>query len=323
MDLWILDFGSLIFESLDILNHGDAFFEVTYIQNSKPHLKQFQQHRRANTVAIMVTGWRGYEIQLVDAINLLEGSKPVKYFRICFFFNHQYPVARIKMCIGAAEYKLEHELRQEELGAAFRRSTNVRQLMVERSGRIDEDNNFDRPVFQSIQALYRGFQSNTSIEKLVVNLDSYPSDASLIAFNLRKVRFKESLKCVTLYSWRAISDNQIDMIESFLESTSLKELIMAGLRFDIDNEEAFQRIVVASFKVEQLKVFCSSLSQYAAVATLLRDSRSILSEVELVGKVEVGGIVISEVDEEGLPIIATGLANNTTHNIGEIESPWL
>ena len=38
---------------------------------------------------------------------------------------------------------------------------------------------------------------------------------------------------------------------------------------DNANEEAFRRIILASLKVEQLKVCCSSLSsQYAAVAKL-------------------------------------------------------
>ena len=115
--------------------------------------------------------WRNHEIQIVDDIDLLEGSKQVKYFRIGFFFNHQPPVARIAMCIGAAEYQSEHELRHQQLGAAFRCSTTVQSLAVGRSGRIEEDNNFDRPVFQSIQALYRGFHSNASIEKFAINLD--------------------------------------------------------------------------------------------------------------------------------------------------------
>eukprot|EP00956_Cyclotella_meneghiniana_P010412 scaffold14422_cov75-Cyclotella_meneghiniana.AAC.3 len=88
--------------------------------------------------------WRSHEIQIVDDIDLLEGSK-------------QPPVARIAMCIGAAEYQSEHELRHQQLGAAFRCSTTVQSLAVGRSGRIEEDNNFDRPVFQSIQALCRGF----------------------------------------------------------------------------------------------------------------------------------------------------------------------
>jgi len=259
----------------------------------------------------------GRRIQIVDAINLLEGSSPVKYFRIGFFFDRQYPVARITMRIGVAvDYELEHELRHchdwEQLGAPFRRSTTVQSLMMGSLG-IDGDNNVERRVSQSIQALFRGFQSNTAIEKLEINLDLIPCDGSLPTFNLQRARFKASLKSFILYSHRAISNNQSHMIVSFLESSSLKEFEMAGLRFDLDNEEAFRRIILASLKVEKLRVKCATLSQYAAVATLLGDSRSILSEVDLFGKVEVEGSVILAVDEEGLSTIATtGLANNTT-----------
>eukprot|EP00956_Cyclotella_meneghiniana_P028070 scaffold64495_cov38-Cyclotella_meneghiniana.AAC.2 len=252
-----------------------------------------------------------------EVINLLDGElSAVKGVSIELNLNHQYQSARIKLknqdqtsrCDGVGE--LRRELRQcshwERLGAAIGHNTTVRKLELRRNfnslaGLMDRTNDVNAEVHQCIELLLRGIQSNASINDLVIDMDLFPCDGSLPALNLQDAQFKEELKSLRLEGHQTINDNQSVMIESFLESTSLKELFIENLALKNSSVTAFRRIIMACSKVEELHLCCSSISQCAAVANLMEDSRSVLSNLTIHGSM----------DRESLSAIAAGLANNT------------
>eukprot|EP00956_Cyclotella_meneghiniana_P005565 scaffold7160_cov52-Cyclotella_meneghiniana.AAC.3 len=254
-----------------------------------------------------------------EVINLLDGDgehSPVKAISIELSLNHHSQIARIKLknqheTLGCARVReLRRELRQcshwERLGAAIGHNTTARKLELRRdfnslADLMDRTSDVNAEVHQCIELLLRGIQSITSINDLVIDMDLFPCDGSLPALNLQDAQFKEELKSLRLEGHQTINDNQSVMIESFLESTPLEKLFIESLALKTSSVTAFRRIILACSRVEELCVWCSCPAHCASVANLMRDSRSILSEVTLWG-----------MGNEGLSLIAEGLANNTT-----------
>ena len=251
------------------------------------------------------------------SIDLLDGEQsPVKTISIDLTLNHQSQSARINffhevtLRHHCGVHEPRHELRQysdwERLGAAIGDNTTVRKLELRRdfnslAGLMDRTNDLNAEVQQCIELLFRGIQSSISINKLEIDVDLLPCDGSLAALNLQDAQFKEELTSLQLTGILTINDNQSVMIESFLESTSLKELFIESLAVKNASVTAFRRIILACSKVEELFVWCSCPAHCDSVATLMGDSRSILSEV-----------TISGMGDRGLSLIAEGLVNNTT-----------
>eukprot|EP00956_Cyclotella_meneghiniana_P027942 scaffold64050_cov37-Cyclotella_meneghiniana.AAC.7 len=211
-------------------------------------------------------------------------------------------------------HKSTHKFRDvngwERLGAAFGRNIILRKLQLKRLGEIvdsddstDEeflnwDNDISDEVFQCIEAFYRGILSNKFIDDLDIDMDLFPCDGSLPTLNLQDAQFKERLYHVKIRSNDTISTNQSHMIRTYLESTSMRYLSI----YSHMPEESFRIIMISCTKLVKLTVRCVSLPQCAALASLLRDPRSILSKINLYG----------DMDEGGLATIAEGLTSNTT-----------
>ena len=96
------------------------------------------------------------------------------------------------------------------------------------------------------------------------------------------------------------NDNQSIIISSFLESTSLDTFNMwCGL----SNKPAFRTIVSSCSAVKKLLLARPSITQYASIASLLENDRSVTTELKIVGTI---------ILEEQLTTIAAGLINNTS-----------
>ena len=212
--------------------------------------------------------------------------------------------------------RLEHVLRNVEewnrLGAAIGGMTLLRTLNLR--GIIYSHNNRNNQSDQCMEAIYRRIETNSSIEQLKIDMNLFPDDddddGTVPTLNLHDAQFKTSLKQLNFdrKSGR-ISENQSFMISSFLENVSLECFDMVHVDVDGTSESAFRRVVLACTNVKKLHVYCESASHYAAVASLIGNPRSILSEI----------VLLEHVDEEGLSTIATGLVNNTTLKTLHIE----
>eukprot|EP00956_Cyclotella_meneghiniana_P028845 scaffold68242_cov41-Cyclotella_meneghiniana.AAC.1 len=159
------------------------------------------------------------------SIAYLDGEKsPVKGVSIELSLNHQSQSARIHFsCDDTPVREPRYELRQysdwERLGAAIGDNTTVRKLGLRRdfnslAALMDRTNDLNAEVHQSIEALFRGIQSNTSINKLQIDVDLFPCDGSLPTLNLQDAQFKEEWTSFKLTGILTINDNQSVMIES-------------------------------------------------------------------------------------------------------------
>ena len=248
--------------------------------------------------------------ELHEVINLLDGDRPLmKRVDIGFRLTHQSPHVEIAMYGDSRRSNFTCELQNpgdwEGLGKAIGGNTIVGELRLDTSGSgyvSNRDNEISGEVFQCIETLYGGIRLNTSIYYLCIDMDLFPCDGSLPTLNLHDAQFKEVLKYLMLKGRRTISNNQSVMVETFLESTFLEELIMQNLEFESANESAFRRIILACSRVERLDSKCLSLSQCDSIASLLGDPTSILSDLSLP----------SPIDKEGLSTIAAGLVSNKT-----------
>jgi len=255
---------------------------------------------------------------LSDVIKILDVHYQINYVSIQFELTRS-PRALIEICSEKLQpqchtynvrqrsnahhhctcYVLKNTGGWERLGAAFGRNLTVRDLRLSRRG---DYNNVSEKVFQCIEALYRGIQTNTTINKLEIYLDLFPCDGSLPTLNLQEAQFKESLKHLELKGEQVISTDQCVMIQSFIESTTLEKFrICHLLEFERDNVSV-RMLILACANVKRLELHCESAFHYDSVALLLGNPRSMLSEMNI------GWIK----DTDGLSSIAEGLANNST-----------
>ena len=201
----------------------------------------------------------------------------------------------------------------DRLGKVVGRSTTARSLFVGFTHREEgEVGPIDREAFDCIEALYRGLESNTSVENLHMNINLLcPDDRSLPPFNLFGARFKDNLKRLILNGSTnrgtkgTITDNQSIMISALLENMSLESLDLQKIIWlwsDMFNVAAIRRIFLACTMVKALTITHLTTSQCVAVADLLQNPRSALREL----------ILDDLVNEDLLPIITAGLTGNTT-----------
>eukprot|EP00956_Cyclotella_meneghiniana_P015961 scaffold24882_cov38-Cyclotella_meneghiniana.AAC.2 len=261
--------------------------------------------------------------KLNNAISLVTENKPLSFVFGLDEFSRARVWVRVSNRNGIIRHALHHELDDvdgwNQLGAAIGRSKiTLRKLELN----LDEDYNMNisNEGFRCIEALFRGLQSISSIQDFRINTEFLSNGGTLPLFDMQGARFKRSLKRLMLFSYdNAITDDQSDVIGSFLESTSLERCNVRYCIFDVTNEESFRRIMLACSKVKYLAVEFTSLSQSAAVAELLADPRSILSEISIFGNI----------DKERLSTIAAGLVDNTTlkcmylHDYSEDWSPMI
>eukprot|EP00956_Cyclotella_meneghiniana_P043148 scaffold254707_cov116-Cyclotella_meneghiniana.AAC.1 len=186
------------------------------------------------------------------------------------------------------------------LGAAIGRSTSLCTMQVTCVS-LNEDNNLSIESKKCMEAVYRGIEMNSSLEQLNIDADLFPYDGSLPIMNLHDAQFKTSLQHFKLCG--SISDSLSFAISSFIENISFESLIMKDINVQDISESAFRRVVLACSNVKELQVHCEAASHYAAVAALLQNPRSILSQISFSGKLE------------GVSTIAAGLTNNTSLEI--------
>ena len=189
----------------------------------------------------------------------------------------------------------------EQLGNAIGRCTNVGELKLFMDAVLDEDDymDIDSRSRQCIGAFYRGLETNSSIESLELDMGLFPDGNGLPIFNIAEAQSKESLIDLTIQSWHPITIRQSIFVSSLLENTYLESFVIGNCT--IDDESAFRRIIQACLKVESLEVKCSTTSQFAIVAALLRNAVSVLNELHLYGSIT----------DEGLSTITASLSDNT------------
>eukprot|EP00956_Cyclotella_meneghiniana_P040620 scaffold200815_cov53-Cyclotella_meneghiniana.AAC.3 len=186
------------------------------------------------------------------------------------------------------------------LGAAIGRSTSLCTMQLT-SVSLNEDNNLSIESKKCMEAVYRGMETNSSLERLNLDVDLFPDDDSLPIMNLHDAQFKISLQHFNLCG--SMSDSQSFTLSSFIENISLESFIMKDINVQDISESAFRRVVLACLNVKELQVHCEAASHYATVAALLQNPRSILSQIYLCGELD---------SIEGVSTIAAGLTNNTS-----------
>eukprot|EP00956_Cyclotella_meneghiniana_P032355 scaffold88504_cov41-Cyclotella_meneghiniana.AAC.1 len=196
-----------------------------------------------------------------------------------------------------------------QFGKAIGCSTSLRRIDLR--GLTDGSNNRTSESDQSMEAIYRGIERNCSIEDLKIDTDLIVGNGTTLPkLNLNDAQFKTSIKHFTVSG--SISEGISFVISSFIENILLESFNMAHVEecaeeiSESDFEWAFVRIVSACTKVKKLHVYCKSASQYAEVASLLMNPRSVLSEMDFCGRFD---------NAEGLSTIAAGLARNKTLEI--------
>ena len=249
-----------------------------------------------------------------DAIRLLDENKPHR-INVVFELNNGSPSILVRLLHDAngrhhsftSTQELRHIDKCNRLGAAIGCNTSLRTLQL--SGDINEDNNSNNELYQCMEVIYRGLERNRSLETLVVFDMGLLSDDGrpLPTLNLHDAQFKTSLKNFIVKE--IINEEQSHMISSFLENVSVESFDMLNVHSGEYSEAAFRRVVLACTKVEKLRVCCKSTSQYLAVASLLRNPRSILSEIDFCFSLQ------CHVNAEGLATFAAGLASNETLKI--------
>eukprot|EP00956_Cyclotella_meneghiniana_P039118 scaffold165819_cov36-Cyclotella_meneghiniana.AAC.2 len=204
--------------------------------------------------------------------------------------------------IAESWYTLSDPAAWERLGRAIGGCSLIRKVEVRKvEGEIDQIDALNPEVYQCIGSLYRGLESNTSITRLKLDMDFFPSSGVFPTLNLNRAQFKEKLKHLTLSSEKPIQMNQRDMVLPLLESTSLGSFDICDCRFS--TEAVYTRIISACTKVKRLDIKYMNRTECAtALATLFRDRRSTLSQFNVYRNMSV----------ENSNIILDGLAGNTT-----------
>eukprot|EP00956_Cyclotella_meneghiniana_P009478 scaffold13120_cov22-Cyclotella_meneghiniana.AAC.2 len=190
----------------------------------------------------------------------------------------------------------------ERLGRAIGRCSSIRKVEMTKKVKwgINQIDDLNQEVYQCIDSLYRGLESNTSIKCLKLDMDFFPSSGVFPTLNLNDAQFKEKLKHLTLTSEVPIRMNQSSMILRLLQSTSLVSFDVRNCRFS--TEAVYSRIISACTRVQRLNIKYMNRTCATALATLFGDQRSILSQFS----------VYKNMSAKNLYIIVDGLASNST-----------
>eukprot|EP00956_Cyclotella_meneghiniana_P034827 scaffold108454_cov37-Cyclotella_meneghiniana.AAC.4 len=182
-------------------------------------------------------------------------------------------------------------------GAAIGRSEALR--ILDLSVYLDDD--ISSEVHRCVEAFYSGLTKNGSIEKLKLSTNVFSGDGSLPILDLNNAQFKDSVKEFEMTACVPISNNESIIISPFLENTSLATFYF-NLRGRYSDESAFRRIVSACYTVNKLRLTCRSDTQYASIASLLGNDRSVMEELQVDGTIS----------KEQLSTIAAALVNNSS-----------
>jgi len=200
------------------------------------------------------------------------------------------------------EYTIfDHKIRDldewTQFGANCGRSETLR--ILDLSVDTSQDDHISSEVYRCVEAFYSGLTENGSIEKLKLNTNVFSDDGGLPILDLNNAKFKVNAKEFDLTVCGPISNNQSTIISSFLESTSLVTFNLLNWHSD---ESAFRRIVSACYTVNKLRLTCRSDTQYASIASLLGNDRSVMEELQVDGTIS----------KEQLSRIAAALVSNAS-----------
>eukprot|EP00956_Cyclotella_meneghiniana_P005021 scaffold6208_cov45-Cyclotella_meneghiniana.AAC.3 len=220
----------------------------------------------------------------------------VDYFQLEITFREKWgrEIDRFKCTLGdPAEWK--------RLGRAIERCSSIQEVHLRKiEGVTNQIGASNQEVYQCIGSLYRGLESNTSIESFELDMDLFPSRGVFPTLNLNRAQFKENLKNLTLRSEKLIGINKSPMILQLLKTTSLDSFNLRDCRI---STAAYTRIISACTRVQRLDIkYMNTTEGATALAALLRNQRSILSQFS----------VHKNMSAENLNIIVDGLASNST-----------
>ena len=166
----------------------------------------------------------------------------------------------------------------KRMGIALGRNTDVHDL--ELVGEVDDEIDISNGGVECLRAFYDGVKQNASIIRLLLNLDIMPH-ARIPILEIGSRPFAKSLQELTIFGQENMNDYQSFKISNWLEDmSSLDILDITRCRFGL-NESPFRRVILACSQVYSLSADCMFNYQYAALATLLRDARSGLSQLDL------------------------------------------
>eukprot|EP00956_Cyclotella_meneghiniana_P003129 scaffold3828_cov35-Cyclotella_meneghiniana.AAC.2 len=164
------------------------------------------------------------------------------------------------------------------LGRAIRNSTSLRYFVLERDeSEFRHHGHVPTEVAACLAVFFDEIKHNKSLK--VMNLLLYDSD-ELPMIRLDHILLQnEGLNYIELESHEPISRDQSCVIAAGLGGALLKFLDISFCKFA--NDRSFQRIISTCTGVEELRLKCTHSRQCAAVASLLRDPRTMLKELHI------------------------------------------
>eukprot|EP00956_Cyclotella_meneghiniana_P004523 scaffold5580_cov61-Cyclotella_meneghiniana.AAC.3 len=205
---------------------------------------------------------------------------------------------RVNLCNDQMEYDVDFEYNGwRRISDAVRNNCSPHAVCI--FGQIEANLNPD--TSRCIGAFFDGLKQNTSAHSL--HLQMFPHNYEHPKFDLvHFIKNNRELDDLKFYSpdYAALTPDQSFMISSALAH------VADNLNLDLSectcDGDSFSQIISACLKVVDLSVNCSKLSEYAAVATLLEDSRAALKWLLLnaYGKIE------------GISMVLASLATNRT-----------
>ena len=245
--------------------------------------------------------------EMDTAIALFSGTDQPSGIKVNFY-SHLDGICKAELDVldedGKTLYRLfDHDIRDLDkwtrFGAAIGRSEALR--ILDLSVDIPQDDNISSEVYRCVEAFYSGLTKNGSIEKLKLSMNVFSGDGNLPILDLNNAQFKDSMKGFEMAACVPISNNESIIISSFLENTSLVTFNFNSRGWYSD-ESAYRRIVSACYTVNKLRLTCRSDAQYASIASLLGNDRSVMEMLQIDGTIS----------KEQLSTIAAALVNNSS-----------
>lgn len=149
--------------------------------------------------------------------------------------------------------------------------------------RLSNDSHFT-PTAECIRAFYRELKNNTTIKYFRLQPINQVLMFDLRYFLRNNTDMKNLILCgvqTEPFEWQEplewqepVTPRQSNIVSTALTTARLRELDITRCAFQ--NNGSFEQIISACLGVEELVVHCLHDSQYTALATLLRDPRTIL-----------------------------------------------
>eukprot|EP00956_Cyclotella_meneghiniana_P010880 scaffold15231_cov66-Cyclotella_meneghiniana.AAC.18 len=254
------------------------------------------------------------------AIKLFSEGKDYNLLIEIYLRNNQHNIVEAEIIITdkfdhLRRHNFTHELRNrdqwDKFGKTIGHSSSIYRLFLGKQEIRETDtlNDISEEEYECLELLYRGLESNSSIEVLELDMDLFPEDEVLPTFNLANATSNEKMKHLILDGDYYTTDNHSFMISSVLETKSWETFsITSRSSSTSSSESAFRRIVMACTNVKVLDVDCRNISsRFTALADLLRNPASNLREI-IISK----DIWPFRDDENKLSTILAGLSGNET-----------